>query len=221
MPNADRSLPSRRRVLGAGLGLTALAAAGPALGAKLALTPRQSTGPFYPRRLPLDSDNDLVTVAGRAQGAAGTVSHVMGRVLDSAGNPLGGMRVEIWQCDSRGVYHHPRDSRGAEADHDFQGYGRTVTGDDGAYRFRTIAPVPYPGRAPHIHFALSGRGLSGFTTQMYIAGHPLNDGDFVLRRIPEGPARQSILVEFGPGDAIEPGARLANFDIVLALTPET
>ena len=215
MPSTDRCRPGRRRVLSAGLALTAFATAAPALALELALTPGQTPGPFYPNRLPLDSDNDLVAVAGRAQGAAGTVSHVMGRVLDSAGNPLGGMRVEIWQCDSRGVYHHPRDPRNAEADRDFQGYGRTVSGDDGAYRFRTIAPVPYPGRAPHIHFALSGPGLSGFTTQMYIAGHPLNERDFVLSRIPDGPARQSLMVEFGPGEAIEPGTRLANFDIVL------
>ena len=192
MPSTDRCRPGRRRVLSAGLALTAFATAAPALALELALTPGQTPGPFYPNRLPLDSDNDLVAVAGRAQGAAGTVSHVMGRVLDSA-----------------------RDPRNAEADRDFQGYGRTVSGDDGAYRFRTIAPVPYPGRAPHIHFALSGPGLSGFTTQMYIAGHPLNERDFVLSRIPDGPARQSLMVEFGPGEAIEPGTRLANFDIVL------
>ena len=176
-----------------------------------------AASPFYPRELPLDSDNDLVSFAGRAGVAGGTVTHVMGRELDSSGDPLGGMTVEIWQCDARGIYHHPRDPRGAGADPNFQGYGRTVTGADGSYRFRTIEPVPYPGPAPHIHFALAGPGLDGFTTQMYIAGHPLNERDFVLGGIPGGAPRRSLLVALQPGEEIEPGAKLANFDIVLQI----
>ena len=91
----------------------------------------------------------------------------------------------------------------------------------GGYRFRPIEPVPYPGRTPHIHFAVSGRGSRDFTTQMYIAGHPLNERDFVLRAIPEGAARQGLLVAFRPGDEIEPGAKRANFDIVLDLGSAT
>ena len=221
MAEPEASTTTRRRVLAAGFAVAAAAAGGPAFATSLAATPRQTPGPFYPRTLPLDSDNDLVAVAGRGGTAAGTVSHVMGHVLDASGNPLGGMTVEIWQCDARGIYHHPRDPGRAGADTNFQGYGRTVTEPAGGYRFRTIEPVPYPGRTPHIHFAVSGHGVSGFTTQMYIAGHPLNERDFVLRAIPEGAARQSLLVAFRPGDEIEPGAKLANFDIVLASGTQT
>ena len=75
----------------------------------------------------------------------------MGRVLTVSGKAVPGVRVEIWQCDAKGYYHHPHD-RGGRADPRFQGYGRTSTDEQGQYRFRTIRPVAYPGRAPHIHF---------------------------------------------------------------------
>ena len=168
----------RRRLIAAGLTLAALGSR-PLGAAALTATPRQTPGPFYPATIPLDSDSDLVAVDGRPQPAAGQVTHVFGRVLDQAGRPLPGLRVEIWQCDAAGRYHHPRD-RGGGADPNFQGYGQRTVGDDGAYRFRTIRPVAYPGRAPHIHFALSGQGVERLTTQMYVAGEPLNEGDILL-----------------------------------------
>jgi protocatechuate 3,4-dioxygenase beta subunit len=182
--------------------------------AALVPTPRQSAGPFYPLRLPLDSDADLVTVAGRGRPAAGVVAHVFGRVLDRDGRPLSGARVEIWQCDAFGRYHHPQD-RGGGADPNFQGYGHATVGDDGAFRFRTIKPVPYPGRAPHIHFAVSGRGIERLTTQMYVAGEPLNDHDFLLNRVRDAGARARLIVQLEPAPDIEPRALAGRFDIVL------
>ena len=222
MANSVVTTATRRLVLAGGFAAAAAASAGGRLlASSFPATPYQGAGPFYPRILPLDSDNDLVAVAGRGDAAAGTVSHVMGRVLDLSGKPLGDMTVEIWQCDARGIYHHPRDPGAGAADANFQGYGRTVTDESGRYRFRTIEPVPYPGRTPHIHFAVSGQGSKGLTTQMYIAGHPMNERDFVLRAIPEGAARESLLVAFEPADDIEPGAKLARFDIVLAVGEAT
>lgn len=207
---------TRRRVVVSALSLAAIAAVRPAGAAALPRTPAQTAGPFYPRTIPLDSDADLVQVAGRAARAAGRVTHVAGRILDEAGRPVRGARVEIWQCDNLGFYHHPRDRRGAlGGDPNFQGYGRAAAGDDGAYRFRTIRPVPYPGRTPHIHFAVSGPGFEGWTTQMYVAGEPLNDGDFVLGRIRDPAARARVIVPFAPAPDIEPGALAARFDIVL------
>ncbi len=129
----------RRRVLAIGLAAGAGAVLPGGVSAALAPTPRQTTGPFYPLRLPLDSDADLVQVEGRDRAAAGTVTHVFGRVLDPSGRPVVGARVEVWQCDAFGYYHHPRD-RGGRADPNFQGYGRTVVGEDAAFRFRTIRP---------------------------------------------------------------------------------
>ncbi len=210
---------TRRRLMQSALSVAALGAAAPARAARLVRTPRQTAGPFYPDSFPLDSDNDLVQVEGREGRAQGTVAYLSGRVLDDQGRPVAGALVEIWQCDAHGRYHHPRDRGGRGQDPDFQGYGRTVAGDDGGYRFRTIKPVPYPGRTPHIHFAVSGAGLRPLTTQMYVAGHPLNQRDFVLNSIRDPQARASVIVPFVAAPEMEPGAVSATFDIVLGRTP--
>jgi protocatechuate 3,4-dioxygenase beta subunit len=206
---------SRRGVLGAAGSLAFLSGARAAFAA-LAPTPRQTAGPFYPRSLPPDSDNDLVRVAGHERQASGTVTHLRGRVLDAEGRPVAGARVEIWQCDSRGRYHHVEDrSAGPAPDPDFQGYGATVTAADGGYRFRTIRPVAYPGRAPHIHFIVTpGRGAP-LTTQMYVAGEARNDHDPVLAAIRDPATRARVIVPLTPAPELEPGALAGTFDIVL------
>ncbi|MGF1641529.1 MAG: hypothetical protein ACFCUO_11330 [Rhodospirillales bacterium] len=206
-------LLTRRRALTTALTSAAVTLAAPAL-AGLTPTPRQTAGPFYPRTKPLDSDADLVTVAGRSEPAKGTVTHVAGRILDPDGRPLPGALVEIWQCDAFGAYHHPRDGGGR--DPGFQGYGRTESAPDGGYRFRTIRPVPYPGRTPHIHFAVTAPGRPPLITQMYVEGEPLNDGDFLLRRITDPAARAAVLVALAPAPEVEAGALAGVFDIVLA-----
>lgn len=211
----ERPCLSRRRALlsGAALGLS-LALPGGARAASLVVTPRQTAGPFYPETLPLDADNDLVSVEGRATRAAGAVAHVWGRVLAEDGRAIAGALVEIWQCDAFGYYHHPRD-RGGRADPNFQGYGRTVAATDGAYRFRTIRPVAYTGRAPHIHFAVSGPGFSRLITQMYVAGAAENEKDWILKGIGDERQRVSVIVELVPAPELETGALAGRFDIVL------
>ncbi len=204
---------ARRRVVITGLALAGLSIARPAAAA-LFPTPPQTPGPFYPSKIPLDSDTDLVTVAGRPAPAGGIVTHVFGRVLSEDGRPMAGVQVEIWQCDSFGRYHHPREPRSG-ADPNFQGYGRMTVGAEAAYRFRTIKPVPYPARTPHIHFAVSGPGMGRLTTQLYVAGEPRNAEDFVLGRLRDPRARQSVIVPFAPAPEIEPGALAARFDIIL------
>ena len=210
---------NRRRLLATGAALATCGTVPPGAAALLP-TPPQSSGPFYPLTLPLDSDNDLVQVSGRAERAAGTILHLAGRVLDRDGRPVPGARIEIWQCDAFGVYHHPRDPRGP-ADLNFQGFGATTATADGSYRFRTIEPVPYPGRTPHIHFTLTGPGFERLTTQMYLAGHPLNERDGLYRRIGDPAARAAVTVALAPAPELEPEtkqpAKRAMFDIVLGM----
>lgn len=182
--------------------------------AALLPTPPQTSGPFYPLSLPLDSDNDLVQVAGQPAAAAGTVAHVGGRVLDLNGRPVPEARVEIWQCDANGRYHYVRDRNPGTEDPGFQGYGHTVTAADGGYRFRTIRPVAYPGRTPHIHFKIGGNGFDSLTTQLYVAGEPGNAGDGVLNSI-DATARERVIVPFLPAPEIEADTLKAVFDIVL------
>jgi len=184
--------------------------------AELLPTSRQTSGPFYPRTKPLDSDADLVRVAGRSEPAKGTVTRLAGRVLDPRGHAVPDALVEIWQCDSFGRYHHPRDGGGL--DPNFQGYGRTETDGLGGYLFRTIRPVPYPGRTPHIHFAISAPNFPRLTTQMYVAGEPLNERDFVLNSIPDPKARGAVIVALAPDPHGDPGSLAGTFDIVLGET---
>lgn len=198
------------------LGVLACAAQ-PVLAQGLVVTPRQTEGPFYPDRLPLDQDNDLTRVAGRPKASAGEVTELAGRILDLRGQPLRGVTIEIWQVDRHGHYIHTADA-GADNDADFQGYGRFETGQDGAYRFRTIKPVPYPGRTPHIHVKLQKGGRELLTTQLYVQGHPLNERDGILRSIRDPAQRAALLVPFVPRSE-RPGELAARFDIVLGKTP--
>jgi len=179
-------------------------------------TPRQTEGPFYPREWLGDIDNDLVVVKGEAAQALGQVVHVEGRVLAMSGQPMAGASVEIWQCDSHGIYRHPDDEGGRRRrDSGFQGRGRTVTDADGRYRFRTIRPVAYGPRTPHIHFNVMPPDGRALVTQMYVFGEPLNARDGVLNAIRDRRQRDSVIVRLDRADRIESGALMGTFDIVL------
>lgn len=207
----------RRRLLRAGAGATTLLAA-PALVRAQALvpTPAQTEGPFYPVALPPDADNDLVSVRGAGAPARGVVMHITGRVRDTAGLPIVGARVEIWQCDAQGLYDHPRQSDLGRRDQGFQGFGQTIAAADGAYRFRTIQPVAYSGRTPHIHFRIVAPDGRRLTTQMYVAGEAGNERDGVFRAIRDPRQRQQVVVSLAPAAGLEPGALAGTFDIVMA-----
>ena len=170
-------------------------------------TPAQTEGPFYPVQIPADSDFDLLR-NGSARYTKGQPAWVEGTVSDTAGRPLAGAQVEIWQCDEAGHYHHPGDGG---ADPAFQGFGRVTVGADGRYRFRTIRPAQYSGRTPHIHFKVRQGARDLLTTQLYVQGDPHNERDGLWRRLP--PADQAaVTVPFREGaDGMQ-----ASFPIVLA-----
>jgi protocatechuate 3,4-dioxygenase beta subunit len=199
----------RRRVI-SWIGAMALPlAATPAFAQERAPTPRLTEGPFYPRTFPKDSDADLTRVEGRLAVAEGKLLDVGGRVLDRSGAPRAGARVEIWQCDAHGQYHHVGGREDAE-DPNFQGFGAVLTDAEGRYAFRTIKPVPYPGRTPHIHFTVLEGGKPRLTSQMFIEGEPGNSRDFLYREL----GRDARLVTLRLEDA---GAGLRGaLDIVLA-----
>jgi protocatechuate 3,4-dioxygenase beta subunit len=214
------SLCHNRRSFLRGLSLGAALFTVPgAFAEELLRTPRQTEGPFYPDHLPLDTDNDLVMVNDSLTPAVGQITHLSGRILDARGQPIRNALVEIWQVDHRGVYLHSGDTHAAR-DRNFQGFGRFLTGSSGEYYFRTIKPVPYPGRTPHIHFALKTKGREKWTTQCYIKGEPRNEQDGIYQAISDAKARAAVTVDFAPVKGARVGELAAHFDIVTGFTPE-
>jgi protocatechuate 3,4-dioxygenase beta subunit len=206
-----------RRAVTLGLGTSLLAPC--AFADSHVVTPAQTAGPFYPTRFPADSDNDLVQVQGSAARAMGTVLYLQGRVFNIGGAPVasGMAAVEIWQCDSQGLYDHPYQAMRESRDTAFQGYGRDITDAYSRYSFRTLTPVAYPGRAPHIHLKVQTAAGRRLTTQLYLAGDPRNAGDDVWRRAVWGDPRRQAMIEMRlePADGLEPGAFTTLMDIVM------
>ena len=204
-----------RRFFAAGVGASLLAPR--AFAAELAATPAQTEGPFYPVSFPADSDSDLVQVRGQAAHALGTVLHLQGRVLDASGRPLDGALVEIWQCDAQGLYDHPGQPGRERRDSAFQGYGKAMTDAGSTYRFRTLKPVAYPGRTPHIHLKVATADGRRLTTQFYLAGDPRNERDFVYRgAMRDARSRERIEMRLEPANGLEPAAFATTMDIVIA-----
>ncbi|MEO8133791.1 MAG: protocatechuate 3,4-dioxygenase [Betaproteobacteria bacterium] len=205
---------SRRDWIIASAGAASLAALMPsrwAWSATYARTPAQTAGPFYPLVRSSNAGNDLVHVPGAEGAPAGELATVAGRLLDADGRPFAGALVEIWQANGYGRYNDERDSSSRPMDPRFKGYGTCVTDGDGGYRFQTIKPVSYPGRAPHIHFRLQGAGFEPLITQMYVAGASENGRDGVLRSLsPEERARLIVQMD---KDGV---AWRGTFDIVVA-----
>lgn len=214
------NLLSTRRHFLSGLAVGASAFSVPGLFAEeLTRTPKQTEGPFYPDKLPLDTDNDLIVINDTLTPAVGEITHLSGRILDARGNPIRNAVVEIWQCDNSGAYLHSKTGNADKRDRNFQGFGRFLTGRTGEYGFRTIKPVPYPGRTPHIHVAVKVPGQEKFVTQCYVKGHPGNEKDGILRSIRDEKARESVLVDFVPIRESRVAELAARFDVVLGVTP--
>jgi protocatechuate 3,4-dioxygenase, beta subunit len=214
------SLPSRRRFLGAlAMGATAFTTKG-AFADELERTPRIQEGPYYPTKLPLDTDNDLIKINDSITPAVGEIAHLSGRILDTKGDPIKNTVVEVWQCDRDGAYLKAHDDEGAKFDTNFQGYGRFLTGSTGEYYFRTIKPVPYSGRpAAHIHFKIRKDGKVLLTTECFVKGFAGNERDGIYRQAMASKGGHMLPVEFAPVKESRIGELAARFEIVLGYTP--
>ena len=177
-------------------------------------------GPFYPPKLPLDTDNDLLILNDSITPAVGEITHFSGRLLDVKGNPIRNATVEIWSTDHEGVYLADRANQ-AKYDSHFQGFGRFLTSSTGEYYFRTIKPVRYPGRqAPHIHFKIKAKGRADWTTQLFVKGDPGNAKDGIYQNLGDAAAKETVTVDFTPLKNSRTAELAARFDIVLGVTPE-
>jgi protocatechuate 3,4-dioxygenase beta subunit len=216
---ASMIIPGRRAFLGA-IGAAAFFTTKGVFAEALTETAATTEGPFYPDRMPLDTDNDLILINDAITPAVGEVCWLSGRVLTGTGAPVRNAFVEIWQCDAKQSYLHTG-GRGSSVDGNFQGYGRYLTDSSGRYLFRTIKPVPYRlqniSRAAHIHIAISRNGKRLFTTQVAIRGNKDNGNDLVFKPLkPE--ALNTLLADFVPLPGSRAGELTANFDVLLGKT---
>jgi protocatechuate 3,4-dioxygenase alpha subunit len=188
-------------------------------------TPSQTVGPFFHYGLTWRGGADLVgdtDIGARAElfppehyllamprkraPVAGTVIELHGSVFDGDGRPVPDAMIEIWQADAAGQY-------AAHEPDGFIGFGRSSTGEDGTFRFRTIKPGAVAAQAPHIAIGVFGRGLlKRLVTRAYFAGAPENAADPILALVPE--ARRATLMAQGADP-------LWHLDIVLQGDAET
>jgi len=206
-----RIAPGRRHVLRA-LAIATVVPAVLARAQSLAPTPSQPEGPFYPKVFPADRDSDLTQIAGHKSRASGTPLYFTGRVLVRDSRPLANATLELWQCDVHGRYHHAGDE-GVPRDDNFQGYGIATTDADGHYSFKTIRPVAYSGRPPHLHVRVRAAKRDALTTQVYIAGDSVA-GDIVLSGSPGG-VLERLTMTLARTSGHEPDALAGSFDFVL------
>ena len=187
---------------------------------ELARTASIGEGPFYPDRMPLDTDNDLLLINDAITPAVGEITHLSGRIVSQSGEPLRNAFVEIWQVDNNGAYLHSGTNNADKRDSNFQGYGRFLTDVKGNYYFRTIKPVAYPGRTPHIHLAVSQNGKRVFTTQVLVKGEKQNERDGLFQNIRDEAAQKTVLADFKKIPDSKIGELAASFNVVLGVTVE-
>ena len=179
------------------------------------------TGPVFGHEDIRTGDNDLTHQHGGDP--LGERIIVTGRVLDENGRPVTNSLVEIWQANAAGRYPHKNDNHDAPLDPNFSGGGRTLTDDQGRYRFLTIKPGAYPWRnhhnawrPAHIHFSLFGHAFATrLITQMYFPGDPLLDFDPMYTGIPDDRARKRLISTLDWEVTTPEYALGYHFDIVL------
>ena len=213
---------STRRQFIRGATLSAATLAAPGAFAQALATAVTGDGPFYPDRLPLDTDNDLLILNDGLTPAVGEIAHFTGRLFADNGSPVRNAFIEIWQSDVNGSYIHTQGRNDGKIDANFQGYGRFLTDAEGRYYFRTIKPVPYTlqgqFRAPHIHVAVSKAGKRIMATQALVKGHEANARDLITQRIKEPKLLETLMVEYKPLPGSTLGELTASFDIHLGRT---
>ena len=184
----------------------------------------ETTGPVFGHDILGPLDNDLIhNFAATGESAIGQRIIVHGRVVDERGHGVPGVLLEFWQANAGGRYRHKKERYLAPLDPNFGGCGRTITDDEGRYRFRTIKPGPYPWpngvndwRPAHIHFSVFGHGFAQrLITQMYFEGDPLIWLCPIVRTIADKAAIEQLIAPLDMANTVPMDARAYKFDIVL------
>jgi protocatechuate 3,4-dioxygenase beta subunit len=199
----------------------------------LTLSPIVTQGPYYPlaQNIPLDKDNDLVQLNDNLTSAAGIVTYISGRVLDSSGNPVRGALIELWHADREGDYVYSNSAtRNAAGDANFAGFGQYLTGADWRYLFRTIRAGLYVGRTRHYHWGVTLPGRTtrsttqtGWNETTYDLNGNLwatqNSNDNVFSTVSNAEQRASMLLNFSAVPGTSTGEVQSSWDFVSQFTP--
>jgi protocatechuate 3,4-dioxygenase, alpha subunit len=148
-------------------------------------TTSQTIGPYLRIGLEWMQVEDLAP-----KGVAGERVSIRGRITDADGKPVNDAAVEIWQANSHGRYAHPEDRQDKPLEPAFRGYGRSLSNEQGEFRFKTIKPGRVPGpdgklQAPHLSVTIFMRGLlKQLQTRIYFPDDAANAEDAVLALVP-------------------------------------
>ena len=183
-------------------------------------TPRQTEGPFYPNKLPLDTDNDLIDHQRRHHAGRRRDHPPDRRILDAQGNPVRNALVEIWQVDNNGVYIHTRTPDATSTTRTSRATADSSPGRPASTSSAPSSRSPTPA-GPATSTSRSARPSKELlTTQCYVKGEPLNERDGVFRGIKDPKAREALTIDFNPLEGSRIGELQARFDIILGYTPE-
>jgi len=168
------------------------------LEANFGQTPSQTVGPYFAYGLTASQYgydfNQPFDATLALDDAAGERIHLIGRVIDGDGNPIGDALVEISQPDGNGDFPDSVDDAHARG---FRAFGRVGTGTDAQNRFvfHTVKPgTATPSEAPHIDVIVLMRGLllHVFTRVYFSDEVEANASDAVLNSVPA--ARRHTLI---------------------------
>ncbi|KAA9155015.1 catechol 1,2-dioxygenase [Amycolatopsis acidicola] len=152
-------------------------------------------GPYY---LPDAPKLPSVSTLPMRPNEKGTPLVFTGQVRDTAGNPVPGAELDLWQADDEGYY-------SGFAPHLPEGNlrGVIVTDAEGRFEVTTIRPAPYqiptdgptgnlieaagwhPWRPAHLHLIVRAGGFRDITTQLYFEGGQWVDDDVAQATKPE------------------------------------
>ena len=183
----------------------------------------ETTAPVFGHELVKPGDNDLTQ--GHDGEPIGQRIIVHGHVKEDDGRPVPNTLVEIWQANAGGRYRHVVDNWPSPLDPNFSGGGRTMTDEQGYFRFLTIRPGAYPWRnhpnawrPAHIHFSLFGRAFTQrLVTQMYFPDDPLFFQDPMYNSVADRDpkAAERMISTFDYESTEEQWALAFRWDIVL------
>jgi protocatechuate 3,4-dioxygenase, beta subunit len=139
-----------------------------------------AAGPNYPYDFAATPSGDMI-IGDLAKGAEPIT--FAGVLINSKGEPLVGGRVEIWQCDALGYYHHNYHSRPSQRDKGFVAYGWQRTDTAGQFAFRTVMVGRCENRAPHFHITMEHPNHRKVITQLFLPNHKDNASDYIYPRL--------------------------------------